>query len=84
MNEPKCTVVMDEERRESTDFVAVLAKEDGGATLFYNTDAMTLGIACKMLTKEFLKEMSKLSEEDQNEICSILGMTDHAKEVVPA
>lgn len=84
MNEPKCTVVMDEECRESTDFVAVLAKEDGGSTLFYNTDAMTLGIACKMLTHEFMKEMAKLPEEDQEDIFRILNMTEGAKEEATA
>lgn len=69
----KCEVVADNERNESTDFIAVLAKEDGNAQIFYNTDALTVGIAIKLLTNEYVKMMQDLDEKERYEILEILG-----------
>ena len=68
-----CKVIMDDEVHESGDFVAVLAKEDGDAAMFYCTDALTLGMAMKMVAKAFITEMNTLSEEERSQIEDILG-----------
>lgn len=72
-----CTVRMDGVLHESDDFVAVIAKENGDAEIFFNTDALTLGMAMKMAAKAFTECMVNCSEEEQKEISDILGgMTD--------
>ena len=73
MNKDICTVKMDNEVKQSNDFVAVLAHENGDASLFYQTDALTLGMAMKMVAKAFITEMNKLSEEERSQIEAILG-----------
>lgn len=71
--EPKCVVTMDGVTTESEDFVAVLAKENGDASIIYNTDALTMGMAMKMVAKSFVECMAELSEEERNEVTEILG-----------
>lgn len=68
-----CTVEMDGVTTRSDDFVAVLSKENGDASIFYNTDALTLGMAVKMVARSFVECMHKCSEEERNEISDILG-----------
>lgn len=68
-----CTVRMDGELHESRDFVAILSRENGDSTIFYNTDAMTLGIAVKMIAKEFVTQLNECSHAEQKEIRDILG-----------
>lgn len=71
--ETKAIVIMDGEEISSTDFVAVLAKENGDASISYNTDALTLGMALKMIAKEFVRCMNTCTEDERNEISGILG-----------
>lgn len=73
MNKDICTVKMDNEVKQSNDFVAVLAHENGDASLFYQTDALTLGMAMKMVARAFITEMNELSEEERSQIEVILG-----------
>ena len=73
MNKDVCTVQMDGEVKESTDFVAILSKDNGDASLFYCTDALTLGMAMKMVAKAFITEMNELSDEERSQIEEILG-----------
>ncbi|MFA7206791.1 MAG: hypothetical protein WC102_10735 [Saccharofermentanales bacterium] len=73
MNKDICTVKMDDEVKQSNDFVAILAHENGDASLYYCTDALTLGMAMKMVAKAFITEMNKLSEEERSQIEAILG-----------
>lgn len=73
MNKDTCTVKMDEEVKQSNDFVAIMAHENGDASLYYCTDALTLGMAMKMVAKAFITEMNKLSEEERSQIEAILG-----------
>jgi hypothetical protein len=73
MNKNICTVKMDDEVKQSNDFVAILAHENGDASLFYQTDALTLGMAMKMVAKAFITEMNELSEEERSQIEAILG-----------
>ena len=73
MNKDICTVQMDGEVKESQDFVAILAKDNGDVSLFYCTDALTLGMAMKSIAKAFITEMNKLSDEERSQIEEILG-----------
>lgn len=68
-----CTVVMDGEEHTSDDFVAILSRENGDASIFYNTDALTLGMAMKMVAKSFVEAMAQLNEEERANIQEILG-----------
>lgn len=68
-----CTIEMDEEVKQSDDFVAILSHENGDASLYYCTDALTLGMAMKMVAKAFITEMNELSEEERSQIEAILG-----------
>jgi hypothetical protein len=68
-----CKVVLEGVEYESADFVAVLAKENGDASIIYNTDTLTLGMAVKMITREFVMCMNACSKEDQIEISALLG-----------
>lgn len=64
---------MDGVETTSDDFVAVLSKENGDASIFYNTDALTLGMAMKMVARAFVECMNGCSEEERQEITDILG-----------
>lgn len=72
-NKDLCTVQMDGKEHQSEDFVAILSKENGDASLFYQTDALTLGMAMKMVAKAFITEMNELSEDQRDEVENILG-----------
>ena len=72
-NKTICTVTMDGETRESTDFVAVLSRDNGDASVFYNTDALTLGMSIKIIAKEYVRCRNKLSDEEKAEIDAVLG-----------
>lgn len=68
-----CTVRMDGQVHSSDDFVAILSKESGDASIFYNTDALTLGMAMKMIAKQFVECVNQCTPQEQKEIESILG-----------
>jgi hypothetical protein len=68
-----CTVRMDGALYESDDFVAILSKKNGDTSIFYNTDALTLGMAFKLVAKEFVKCVEQCSPSEQQEIKAILG-----------
>lgn len=68
-----CMVHMDERLYDSADFITVLAKEDGKVSLYYNTDALTLGMALQMIAHVYTKEIAKVSAEDRREIEEVLG-----------
>lgn len=68
-----CTVKMDGKTTTSDDFVAILSKENGDASIFYNTDALTLGMAMKMVARAFVECMDKCPEKEREEITEILG-----------
>lgn len=69
----RCEVTMDGKGYVSDDFVCVMARENGDASIFYNTDALTLGMAVKMVSKAFVDAMHELPEEERNEVSEILG-----------
>lgn len=68
----KCVVEHSGTREESDDYIAVLCSKDGAHSLWYNTDALSLGIAYKMLLNAFNDELKKCSDEDAKEVISIL------------
>ena len=68
-----CIVRMDGALYDSDDFVAILSKKDGDTSIFYSTDALTLGIAFKLVAKEFVKCVEQCSPSEQQEIEAILG-----------
>lgn len=68
-----CVVVMDGKEQASDDFVAVLSREDGNASILYNTDALTLGMAMKMIARAFVDSMKQLTEEEREMVNSALG-----------
>ena len=69
-----CIVRMDGALYESDDFVAILSKKNGDTSIFYNTDALTLGMAFKLVAKEFVKCVEQCSPSEQQEIKAILGL----------
>lgn len=71
--DPRCEVVMNGEGFVSDDFVAILSREDGSASIFYNTDALTLGMAMKMVAKSFVEAMGQLTYEERQNIQEVLG-----------
>ena len=68
-----CTVVMDNDAHVSDDFVCVMSRENGDASIFYNTDALTLGMSMKMIAKAFVDAMGALPEEERAMVSDILG-----------
>ena len=73
MKQASCTVAMDDEVSYSTDFIAILHKSNGDASIVYNTDALSLGMAVKMIARQYIEALNNCSEEERAEIESILG-----------
>lgn len=71
--QPSCTVSMDDEVIYSTDFIAVLNKSNGDASILYNTDALSLGMAMKMVVRAYLQALKECTPEEQKEIEEVLG-----------
>lgn len=71
--ENMCTVTLDGVTTQSDDFVAVLAKPNGDASITYNTDTLTMGMAMKMVAKSFIECMDECTEEERAEITEVLG-----------
>jgi len=69
----KCTVLMDGVWHKSDDFVAVVCKENGDAALYFNTDALTLGMALQMITRAYTNSLHSLSKADRQSVVDILG-----------
>ena len=70
----KCRIEINGDVRESEDFICVCADEEKGAVMYFNTDALTMGMAVQMITNAFRKAMDELSEEDQKEVFEALGL----------
>lgn len=68
-----CEITMDGTTHSSDDFVAILSKENGDASIFYNTDALTLGMSMKLIAKTFVEALSELSEEERAMVNDVLG-----------
>jgi dimeric dUTPase (all-alpha-NTP-PPase superfamily) len=84
MHKAYCTVTMDDEVNYSSDFIAILHKKDGDASIFYNTDALSLGMAVKILARHYIEALNKCTEEERYEIEHILGDAFVANEEVAA
>jgi hypothetical protein len=71
----ECRVVMNNELLTSTDYVAVLAVPEG-THLYFSTDALTLGMALKLVSAAFMDAMTHNTVEDQKAIMDMLEGTD--------
>jgi hypothetical protein len=71
--QPVCSVMMDGDVHVSDDFIAILSDETGKTSIMYNTDAMTLGMAIKLIAHAYLERVRELSEDEQSSIVAILG-----------
>ena len=67
-----CTITTKEGAITSTDFIAFVCTEDGDIKMEFNTDALTLGIGMRMISRAFVDTMSKLTEEEREEVTNIL------------
>lgn len=70
-----CIVRVDGKLYEANDFITILSKENGDVAIWYCTDALTLGMAVKMVTNSFIDCLSKCSLEEQDMINAILNDT---------
>ena len=68
-----CTVRLGEDLKTSKDFIAILSDEEGKATVYYQTDALTLGMAIKLVSAEFVRCMNDCTQEERDKITAILG-----------
>ena len=73
MKQVCCTVAMDGDVKQSTDFIAILHKSNGDASIMYNTDTLSIGMAVKMLAKVYVDALSKCSDDERREIEAIIG-----------
>lgn len=80
MQQTMCAVISDGHFMASDDFVAVLSKSNGDATLIFQTDALTLGIAIKLITKAFEELFAQCPEEEQQNIKDILFGKDEQED----
>lgn len=69
----RCEVQMDGQGYVSDDFVCIMVQENGDTSLFYNTDALTLGMGMKMIARAFVESMNNLSDEERDMVTRILG-----------
>jgi hypothetical protein len=67
-----CVVTMDGKPIASDDFVAVLSRANGDATLLFQTDALTLGLSLQLITKAFTEALGRCSESERKDINDIL------------
>lgn len=70
--DPRCSITMDGELTVCDDFIAVICKDDGNVEIIVNTDALTLGMAMKLVAKTFVEVFEECTSEEQDEIASIL------------
>lgn len=73
LNQAYCTVTMDGEVNYSSDFIAIVHKHNGDTTILYNTDALSLGMAVKMLAREYIKALNGCPDVEREEIEQLLG-----------
>lgn len=73
MKQVYCAVAMDGDVKQSTDFIAILHKSNGDASIMYNTDTLSIGMAVKMLAKVYVDSLSKCSDDERREIEATLG-----------
>jgi len=73
MMKPVCKVEMNNEIAESDEFIAFIIKPDGDIGMFYQTDALSMGMAMQLCQRTFAEMLATLSEIDVEEIHNILG-----------
>jgi len=68
-----CTIERDGEIISSESYVAIIPEESGDAHIYYNADALTVGMAMQLCMRVFQELLSNLSEDEQAEINEVLG-----------
>lgn len=74
MSKDVCTVKEQKVVYASDEYVTILGRKDGSATLHYHADAMTLGIAYKLISTAFKQSLEELPLKDSMEILDILKL----------
>lgn len=84
MEKTLCTAQLDGITHESEEFVAVLAKEDGDASIVYNADVLTLAIASRLISNALVDSINQLTAEEKDDfgptILAILGDSSSTEE----
>lgn len=70
----KVRIEVNGEVRESDDFLCVVADEEKGAMLYFNTDPLLMGMAIQMLSVQYSQAMEQLPEDAQKEVREALGV----------
>lgn len=63
-----CRIVVDGMDYISNDYICILGHPDGDATFIYNTDAVTVGLALKVLNKVYYELLEAMSPEEREEV----------------
>lgn len=71
--EDTCTVISKGEVCGSSNFVTFLNTLDGNTHMFYNTDALSMGVAAGMARLEFESILDTLSNEDREDVLEALA-----------
>jgi hypothetical protein len=70
---PSCTVKLDNEAQKFDEFVVVgIDPNNGKVGILRYADALMLGMAMKMITDAFHKEMLELDDDTQQKIMGVL------------
>lgn len=63
-----CIVTNGSQIDSSSDFIAILHKANGDATVSYNTDAVSLGMAVRTLAMYFVEATKNLTDEERAQL----------------
>jgi dimeric dUTPase (all-alpha-NTP-PPase superfamily) len=75
---PLCKITMDGESLYSSDFVAVIARPEGGSSVLFNTDPASLGVCIRMLAKEYYRMLDDLSDNERIDVENYVHITANA------
>lgn len=77
-----CTVTDGNKVDTSSDFIAILHKSNGDATVTYNTDAVSLGMAVRTLAMYFVEATKNCTDEERAQLNELFeGATPFEAEV---
>lgn len=65
---PTVNVVLGDQKITGHDFLCIVHKEDGSAGVYYNTDALQLGLDIRIVTDAFSRLVANCTPEEQKEI----------------
>lgn len=59
----------------SDNFIAIINRPDGTSGIFYNTDALSMGMGIKMMCRAYMDCISQCTPEEQKQVTKMLGLT---------